>query len=94
MAPRTARAAKLRRVLATTALVAALLGAVGSVTAGASDSSATQTIVVQGGQTLWSIAKDAAPGTDPRATIAEIKALNRMRGSMVQVGQALIVPLG
>jgi LysM repeat protein len=94
MAPRTARAAQLRRALVSTALIGALLGAVGSVTAGATDATATHTITVQGGQTLWSIAKEAAPNADPRATIAEIKALNQLRGSVVQVGQALVVPAG
>ena len=57
---------------------------------------ATTTVVVQPGQTLWSVARTAVPGEDPRATIERIVSLNSLSGadaSVVYPGQELIVPL-
>ncbi|HEX9694827.1 MAG TPA: LysM peptidoglycan-binding domain-containing protein [Actinomycetota bacterium] len=47
---------------------------------------------VQPGETLWEIAKDAYPGTDPREAIARIKAENQIRSSVVLPGQKLRIP--
>jgi LysM domain len=49
-------------------------------------------IVVQPGQTLWSIASKAAPSADPRQVIQEIMTANSMTGQTVQAGQLLWVP--
>ena len=49
-------------------------------------------MVVQPGQSLWSIATAIDPSADPRATIHQIKALNSLDGSVVRVGQAIKVP--
>jgi hypothetical protein len=49
-------------------------------------------IVVQPGQTLWSIAVRAEPSADPRQVIAEIMAANSLTGSSVQTGELLWVP--
>jgi hypothetical protein len=49
-------------------------------------------IVVQPGQTLWSIAAQAEPSADPRQVIQEILTANSMTGSAVQAGQLLWVP--
>jgi LysM domain len=49
-------------------------------------------IVVQPGQTLWSIAAQAEPSADPRQVIQEILTANSMTGSTVQAGQLLWVP--
>ena len=57
---------------------------------------ATTTVVVQPGQTMWALARDAVPGVDPRATIERIASLNSLSGadaSIVYPGQELIVPL-
>jgi Tfp pilus assembly protein FimV len=49
-------------------------------------------IVVQPGQTLWSIAAQAEPSADPRQVIAEIMTANSLAGSNLEAGQLLWVP--
>jgi LysM domain len=49
-------------------------------------------IVVQPGQTLWSIATAAEPSADPRQVIQEIQTANSMTGGTIQAGQLLWVP--
>ena len=49
-------------------------------------------IVVQPGQTLWSIATQAEPSSDPRQVIAEIMSANSLTGSNLRAGQLLWVP--
>jgi Tfp pilus assembly protein FimV len=46
-------------------------------------------VTVQSGDTLWSIASQAAPDRDPRAEVAELQRLNRLGGSGLVVGQDL-----
>ncbi len=54
---------------------------------------ATSVVVVQAGDSLWSIAQDVAPAADPRETIARIRDLNGMRNATVIPGQSVVVPL-
>ncbi len=49
-------------------------------------------IVVQPGQTLWSIASRAEPSADPRTVIQEIMTANALAGPTVTAGQLLWVP--
>lgn len=49
-------------------------------------------IVVQPGQTLWSIASTADPSADPRIVIQEIMTANTLAGPNVTAGQLLWVP--
>lgn len=49
-------------------------------------------IVVQPGQTLWSIASAAEPSADPRAVVQEIMTANGMTNSTISIGQLLWVP--
>jgi hypothetical protein len=49
-------------------------------------------IVVQRGQTLWSIASAAEPTADPRTVIQQIMSVNALSGPGIQVGQLLWVP--
>jgi hypothetical protein len=51
-------------------------------------------VVVQPGDTLWSIAKSAKPGADPRAYVQRIIDLNGLGSSDVRVGQTLSIPRG
>lgn len=51
-----------------------------------------QYVVVQPGQTLWGIAREAAPGADPRATIEQIRRLNALSSTGVQAGQRIALP--
>jgi hypothetical protein len=53
-----------------------------------------RSIVVQPGQTLWSIAKDVAPGRDIREVIYEIRRINGLDNAMVRSGQTLELPTG
>ncbi|MCB1274144.1 MAG: LysM peptidoglycan-binding domain-containing protein [Leucobacter sp.] len=50
-------------------------------------------VVVQAGDTLWSVATELDSSADPRDIIAEIIRLNGLESSDVQAGQALAVPL-
>ena len=70
-----------------------LMGAVGQFSADAADGPSTTISVVQSGDSLWTIAQRTAPQADPRATIWRIKELNGLSDSVVQVGQALVVPV-
>jgi LysM domain len=49
-------------------------------------------IVVQPGQTLWSIASRAEPSADPRLVISQIMAANSMTSSAIVAGELLWVP--
>jgi hypothetical protein len=49
-------------------------------------------IVVQPGETLWTIASQAEPSADPRQVIAEIMTANSMTSTVVQAGELLWVP--
>ena len=49
-------------------------------------------VVVQSGDTLWSIASSLDPDGDVRALIDEIQELNGLRGSDLRPGQTLLVP--
>jgi hypothetical protein len=75
------------------AIVAVLLGMNGGI-AIATNSSAPDldTITVQAGQSLWSVAESIAPGHDPRDVIHELSALNGLESASVDPGQVLAVP--
>lgn len=49
-------------------------------------------IVVQRGQSLWSIAAATAPAADPRVVIPQIEQANSLGGSTVYAGETLWVP--
>jgi hypothetical protein len=50
------------------------------------------TVVVQPGQTLWSIAAAAEPTADPRTVVQEIMSANALTGATITAGQLLWVP--
>lgn len=57
---------------------------------------ATTTVIVQPGQTLWSVARGLSLDADLRETVARIQELNGLSGgagSTVRPGQELIVPM-
>jgi hypothetical protein len=49
-------------------------------------------VVVQPGQTLWSIAVRAEPAADPRVVISQIVAFNALSGDVVVPGERIWVP--
>ena len=76
---------------------AAVLMVTGSLSADAgtdlaAQGSATAMVVVQPGESLWQIARQVAPNTDPRATLTTIRDLNGLGDDTVVPGQALVVP--
>jgi hypothetical protein len=74
-------------------LMLAATGAFGSAAAGTQPTApATRMIVVQPGQTLWSIAGQVAPNADRRDTIARIVELNALANSSVSAGARIAVP--
>ncbi len=51
-------------------------------------------VVVQPGESLWTIATQADPAGDPRAVMQEIIDINALNGTSVQPGQRLWLPRG
>lgn len=104
VAPRPAARAHLTRrgrvtvllVLAALLFTAFSLGRSASqaadVSAPAPAAQVAQTTVMPG-DTLWSVAKRIAPDNDPREVIAQIRELNDLSTSQLQVGQQLLLPV-
>ena len=68
----------------------------GSGTADAASESTTpttQVVVVQQGESLWSISQSLNPGADPRALIMGIREINGIGTEHVFPGQSLIIPI-
>jgi LysM domain-containing protein len=53
---------------------------------------ASATIVVQPGDTLWTIAAQRYPGDDTRARIDEIERMNNLSSPVIVVGETLRLP--
>lgn len=53
---------------------------------------ALQQTTVQPGETLWAVAERIAPRNDPRDVVAQLRSLNHLSGSTLQVGQQLLLP--
>jgi LysM repeat protein len=51
-------------------------------------------VIVQPGDTLWSIAQSAAPDADARTIVQEILQANRLTTADITAGQRLWVPRG
>ena len=50
------------------------------------------TVVVQPGDTLWSIASEHYPGDDVRVRVDDIEQANGLDGPTIEVGQSLKLP--
>ena len=50
------------------------------------------TVLVEPGDTLWSIALEVAPTSDPRDVVDEIVRLNALGSSSVVAGQSIAIP--
>lgn len=85
--PRWVRLACTLCFAATAVLVAVVLLSSGG-------SSVVSPVVVQPGDTLWSVAQRADPGADPRAVVDRIRELNGLQGDAVVAGVVLQVPVG
>jgi hypothetical protein len=51
-------------------------------------------VVVEAGESLWSVAARVAPTRDPRAVVADLEALNHLSSPTVEPGERLAVPAG
>ena len=98
-APRRATPARLtRRGRLVVVLVALVLLVVAGFTVGRVSSQAAgparplPTVTVAPGETLWQIAARVAPHGDRRAFVAQLEALNGVRGGRVVAGQQLRLP--
>ncbi|MGI9137114.1 MAG: LysM peptidoglycan-binding domain-containing protein [Candidatus Nanopelagicales bacterium] len=54
---------------------------------------ATASVVVQAGDSLWTIAKSLQPNGDPRSMMQTLTELNGLEGGALIPGQQLIVPI-
>ena len=89
-------------ITASMVLVAALAWLAGTARADAAGSGvpssavyhSLHSVVVLPGQSLWSIATQYDPGSDPRNVIQEIIDLNALSGTSVQPGEHLWLPRG
>ena len=80
-----------RRVLAAAAAVVCLGAGLALSARGSSDTAST-TVVVEPGDTLWSIASDHYPDDDVRIRVQDIEQANGLRGPAIEVGQSLKLP--
>lgn len=69
-------------------------GPVAGSLAGGSAPASVGTYVVRQGDTLWSIAEQAAPGRDPRPMVDAIQAANGLDPMALVPGQTLVIPAG
>lgn len=51
-----------------------------------------QTVTVDPGDSLWSIAQEVAPASDPRDVVDAITRLNALDGTVLRAGQSLAIP--
>lgn len=51
-------------------------------------------VTVEAGQTMWQLAEEVAPQSDPRDTIVTLMQFNQLSGSDVYAGQELAIPAG
>ncbi|GAA3900121.1 LysM peptidoglycan-binding domain-containing protein [Microbacterium invictum] len=90
-----------RRVLATLASVPAAValsiavisggGAIASSASGA-EAGSFATVTVMPGESLWSIAEQVAPASDPRDVVDAIMRLNALPGAGIDAGQTIAIP--
>jgi hypothetical protein len=74
-------------------IVAVVLSGGGAVATSTSGDVHFSHITVAAGETLWQVAEDVAPSSDPRDVIADIQQLNNLGTTQVMPGQSLAIPL-
>jgi hypothetical protein len=98
-APRLRLTRRGRVVVATLAaiplVIAGLMFGLGSGEAVATKDAAPDSltwVTVDGGQSLWDLAAEIAPGEDPREFAAQVASFNQLDGAVIQPGQELAIP--
>ena len=66
----------------------------GAVASGESSDVRFQYVTVRAGESLWSLAEDIAPGSDPRDVVSDLLSLNQLSSAGLEPGQRLAVPSG
>ena len=90
---RSRRSARRDPLVVATALLCALLVLILLARAAYGGTSvAGQHVLVQPGQTLWSIAGERYPGDDVRTRVDQIIDANHLQGGQVYAGETLILP--
>jgi LysM domain-containing protein len=69
-----------------------ILFGLGLAVAARGDTGPVATVVVQPGDTVWSIASEHYPSDDVRARVQNIEDANGLRGPQIEVGQTLKLP--
>jgi len=83
-------------ILATSTFAAtfsAFNGAAASTTTVSVSPVAAEEIIVQPGESYWSIAREIAPGVSTQDVIDQIHQLNPFEGATLQAGTKILVPL-
>jgi len=83
----------MKRIIIALTLVAALIGlGASAVPAGQQrPSEPVWSHVVRQGETLWQLARQAAPQRDTRETVDRLVATNHLRGGLIVPGQRLVL---
>ncbi|MDO9380383.1 MAG: LysM domain-containing protein [Nocardioidaceae bacterium] len=90
---RRGRLVVLLAALALVALASVVLGSSVVATDEGSAPAVARTVTIQPEQTLWDLAREAAPGADPRTVVNDIVELNALTGGGdVQPGQRVALP--
>ena len=82
----------LRRLYRWALVLVAALAVMVALSRVAQGGEATATVVVQPGDTLWTIAAQRYPGDDPRARVDEIERLNNLSNPEIVAGETLRLP--
>ena len=77
---------------AVVAIGAVLLAGIGLAAGVHGDTRLSTTVVVQPGDTLWSIAAEHYPADDVRIRVQDIEQANGLDGPQIEVGQTLRLP--
>ena len=93
--PRRQTTAPSRVLVIISTVVVALVLLLASSVAATGDAVRTEAYSVHAGDTLWDIAAERTPsGGDVRDTVAAIRSINRLTGTLIRPGQAIEVPAG
>ncbi len=68
-------------------------GATGQASTEPPNGPVARSVVVQPGQSLWSLARQLDPAADPREVVARLRDMNALSSDRLAAGQTLLVPL-
>ena len=86
------RAVLLTIIAAPLVAAALFMGLNSGAASGSTSSQPLQKVTVVGGETLWGLANEIAPKSDPRDVIANIMSVNRLTTADIQPGEQLLIP--